>query len=875
MRVKREREEKEEKSGDEKAEQTAERESVSPRVQIEPWRPPKRLTARKTTATKPPQRATYITVDDGQEDEKNDGSNEAVQPTQRQQSSDSRRDKPISERRPSEKRIAAGDQERKESGSERGRGEEKEERKQTIDSDERKRREKVREMKEQEKRRREGEEEDDDDSRDEQTNQMGDRRRVNGGEKVRGDERAVNETHKRPVPAASSAAVASRSEPPKKEKPVDLSKMTKTERREYQQKHNHGKLVGREVDGEREQGKAVPSKKTTIDGKAEAPVRPVTSTREGKRRRADRDDDSADEEEEQYADALEGSPLKPPRTRSSRSTTAANGKPSNNKSSEERVLEQISESHALPASFPSVRGGEDKGSKADLCCVCFYGYAFGADDAPDDERDEIMQCSSCRMNIHESCYGVSASKLPGDDFVCILCQAGMQGQVRCALCRQVTSEAKKGAFKPVQEESRLRRDRGAWAHIACALWVPGCGFAAVGIDSRAEVTGIDYLSDELYNKSTTCALCNNREGVKMKCFNTYCEIHFHPLCGLRHEWIEDFFYYLDGDYVTHQDYEYVDNIKIHKPYCKWHDPKDRHGLRGREQQRKTKEEEEEEARQEMEVRRRADARKKQRLEQSATERVLRQQDKLLSGLEQEEGESERKVREDASMAEQSRRALQRIREQQTLTVNGSSVKQDRLPSPARSTSPSADPLAAGREKARALLTEQVGKKRAVEIEEELHRIHPPDIDHSLPASQLPLVLSTPYKQKLLSVLANLRHNEQLCEDVLERKVTAAQLVAMDERLMADERLRAEREEAKAEDTEEHIRRNEVRTVRRKDGAIVQLREDTLEEVKEDEGTDTALMADEGAEGVEGANEDDASVFAASGLTNGHGVRGVR
>ncbi len=141
-------------------------------------------------------------------------------------------------------------------------------------------------------------------------------------------------------------------------------------------------------------------------------------------------------------------------------------------------------------------------------------------------------------------------------------------------------------------------------------------------------------------------------------------------------------------------------------------------------------------------------------------------------------------------------------------------------------------MSAGREKARALLTEQVGKKRAADIEEELYRILPPDVDPSLPASQQPLVLTAAYKAKLQSVLANLRHNERLCEDVLERKVTAARLCAMDESSMADERLRAEREEAKAEDTEERIRRNEVRTVRRMDGAIVQLREDTLEEVME-------------------------------------------
>ena len=658
--------------------------------------------------------------------------------------------------------------------------------------------------------------------------------------------------------------------------------MTKTERREYLQRQNKTRAAHNEDSSDRGKESAASTKKRAADGN----VKPASDSKRPKERKKRKRDDGAnesldDEDDEEVADVREDNPPSPRRTRGTNGgATASTSQSASSKSTEERILQTLVDKHAIPATFASVRGGENKGRKEDLCCVCFYGYAYGDAQAAEDERDEIMQCTSCDMNIHESCYGIPASKIPGDDFICELCQSNQQGQVRCALCRQVTTEAKKGAFKPVQEESRLRRDRGAWAHIACALWVPGCGFAAVGDDVRAEVTGIDYLSDELYNKSTTCALCNNREGVKMKCFNTHCEIHFHPLCGLRHEWIEDFFYYQNGDYVTHQDYEYVDSIKIHKPYCKWHDPNDRHGLRSsrEKQQRKTQEEKEEEARQEEEMLRRVKARKQQRLEQSTTEKLLRRQDQSMAIADDEKEEGERaernrRKREVDSMAEKSRIALQKARDQQrpqhSLTVDDSQIKTELSPSAARSTSPSPDSSAAGRDKARALLMEQVGKKRAAEIEEELYRTHPAAIDPTLPASQPPLVLSAAYKQKLQSVLANLRHNEQLCEDVLERKTTAAQLIAMDEWRMADERLRLEREKAKAEDTEERIRRNEVRTVRRMDGAIMQVREDTLEEVKggdEQDGDKSALMAD-GVD-VEVEQKDESDVRSGGSLTGG-------
>ena len=853
MRVKSERKEEKDNDSEEeeekRPEQSTERKEL-PRVKIEPWRPPERTTARKTPNSRPPHLSAYITLDDDHEEEETNDIKEAVQSTQRQRdevNQDSTRDC-------------------KDSGRERSRREEEKEdrRREAVEADEQGKREKLREMKEQEKRRREEKESIDDDG------SSDDRRRENsmGEEKVREDPQP-NVARKRP--GAASTATATRKEPPRKEKPVDLSKMTKTERREYLQKQNNTRAVRREDSAERKKENAAPSRKQTADRNLK-PTRQRRATGAAHKRKRDDDytESADDEEEEQYADVLQESPLTPRRTRGSDNTAAGSSKPT-----EDRLLESISDEHAIPPTFASVRGGEDKGKKEDLCCVCFYGYGFGDADAPEDQQDNLMVCSSCRMNIHESCYGVSASKLP-DDWVCKLCEAGVQGQVRCALCRQTTTEARKGAFKPVQEESRLKRDRGAWAHIACALWVSGCGFAAVGDDSRAAVTGIEYLSEELYNKSTTCALCNNRDGVKMKCFNTHCEIHFHPLCGLRHEWIEDFFYYLDGEYVTHQDYEYRDDHKIHKPYCKWHDPSDRHGLRSREQRRKTKEEEEEEVRQEAEMKRRAEARKKQRLDQSATERVIRRQDEELGAVEEKDDgrreEKSRKKLEYDSMAEQSRKALQKVRDQQQLRTvnNAASLTQDRYPSPARSTSPAADSLAVGREKARSLLTEHVGKKRAMEIEEELHRAHQPDLDRSLPASQLPLVLSSSYKQKLQSVLSNLRHNGQLCDDVLEKKITPAQLIAMDEQHMADERLRAEREDAKMEDTQEHIRRNEVRTVRRLDGEIVQVREDTLEEVKEQQGNDDSL-ADGGDKEVEERNDenDSADGDVVIELSNGH------
>ena len=882
MRVKPEKKVEEEVSDEERGEQAEERPPPpSPLTRIEPWLPAERTTARKTTNTRPPPHV-YGALSEDLHDEQDDNEDRRSNKRSRVEKASAGNDEEEALR----SRKTSSEQKGKADDAEHSKDELKEKRRQPLaDADQQNKREKLREMKEQEKTRRE-EADAATEARVERKSRSDDAGQDSAGSrtgKAAGarEGSAANGARKQPQTATNTATVR-RPAPPQTEKPIELSRATKTERREYMQRHERARAARRdeEEEGEEEEDAAAErraaAKKRTADGNTK-PTQQKANGEATKRRRG-RDDEHAkgddkEEEEKVYVEADTEQSTR--RTRGSSTFAAANSTAPRSALKEDEILETISDK--LPASFATVRGGEDKGQKEDLCCVCFYGYGFGDADAEEEEQDGLMVCSSCGINVHESCYGVPASKLP-DDFVCALCQEGLQGQVRCALCRQATTEARKGAFKPVQDESRARRDRGAWAHIACALWVPGCGFASDGDDVRAEVTGIDYLSDELYNKSTVCSLCTSREGVKMKCFNADCAIHFHPLCGLRHEWIEDFFYFLDGHYVTHQDYEYVDDIKIHKPYCKWHDPTDRHRLRSSGQQRRTKEQVTEERRQEeAEVRRRAEARKKQRLEQSSTERVLREQDKLLAGAGENGGgrkEASKRLVED-SMAEKSRKALQKSREkqqQQTLAVNGT-VKPERSASPARpATTPSAE-MSAGREKARALLTEQVGKKRAAEIEDELYRILPPHVDPSLPASQQPLVLTSAYKAKLQSVLANLRHNERLCEDVLERKVTAARLCAMDETGMADERLRAEREEAKAEDTEEHIRRNEVRTVRRMDGAIVQLREDTLEEVKED-AADGGVEEDRAHGDDGGTGDDDGENLVMNGNVFESGRRGV-
>ena len=124
-------------------------------------------------------------------------------------------------------------------------------------------------------------------------------------------------------PATTTTGSRRDPQPPATRKPVDLSKMTATERREYQQRQNKLRAArGDESADERKERPSI-SRKRTADGNhkpaAPAAARLKPSERDGKRRREDSNDESEDDaEEKQRGEAREGRPPSPLRTRGSR-----------------------------------------------------------------------------------------------------------------------------------------------------------------------------------------------------------------------------------------------------------------------------------------------------------------------------------------------------------------------------------------------------------------------------------------------------------------------------------------------------------------------------------------------------------------------------
>ncbi|XP_017885883.1 uncharacterized protein LOC108628463 isoform X2 [Ceratina calcarata] len=127
------------------------------------------------------------------------------------------------------------------------------------------------------------------------------------------------------------------------------------------------------------------------------------------------------------------------------------------------------------------------------------------------ENDRLLRCRECHVTVHASCYGITV--LPTDlrNWACDKCKAG-KTQVMCCLC-------------PMRGGALKRTSDSNWAHILCALLLPGVTFKdAVNKDP------INVLTIKPDNVNQQCCYCGQKNGACLKC--NQCNNLFHPSCGL-------------------------------------------------------------------------------------------------------------------------------------------------------------------------------------------------------------------------------------------------------------------------------------------------------------------------------------------------------
>ncbi|CAG2119228.1 unnamed protein product, partial [Medioppia subpectinata] len=143
--------------------------------------------------------------------------------------------------------------------------------------------------------------------------------------------------------------------------------------------------------------------------------------------------------------------------------------------------------------------------------------------------DEIVECDSCGISVHEGCYGIcsddtesvhsNTSSASTEPWFCDPCRACVSNPY-CELCPNSG-----GIFKAT--------DVGRWVHMVCALYIPGVAFGDV-----TRLTGLT-LFELPYSRwgLKACILCEDdrlsRTGISICCDAGMCKSYFHVTCAQR------------------------------------------------------------------------------------------------------------------------------------------------------------------------------------------------------------------------------------------------------------------------------------------------------------------------------------------------------
>lgn len=189
----------------------------------------------------------------------------------------------------------------------------------------------------------------------------------------------------------------------------------------------------------------------------------------------------------------------------------------------------ISSSKNMSKTCPTPSDHKEKLLKILICSVCLGDHSS--------DSDEIVECDSCGITVHENCYGIIAddsdnesihsnvSSASTEPWFCDACKAGVSN-LSCELC---PSEV--GIFK--------RTDTQQWVHVVCALYTNGVTFS-----DTLRLSGITLL-ELAYDRwgSKACSLCEDsrlaKTGIAISCDAGLCRTYFHVTCAQKYGLLQD------------------------------------------------------------------------------------------------------------------------------------------------------------------------------------------------------------------------------------------------------------------------------------------------------------------------------------------------
>ncbi|XP_054722573.1 lysine-specific demethylase 4C-like [Uloborus diversus] len=127
----------------------------------------------------------------------------------------------------------------------------------------------------------------------------------------------------------------------------------------------------------------------------------------------------------------------------------------------------------------------------------------------------LLTCSTCKVCVHATCYGISM--LPIGPWNCTRCLKRAH-EAKCCLCVM-----RGGALKPTSD--------GRWAHVVCAILIPDTYFENTFTKFPVNVSKIDAKRLTLKCKYCLKSARKEARGVCVQCQSGRCYLPYHVTCG--------------------------------------------------------------------------------------------------------------------------------------------------------------------------------------------------------------------------------------------------------------------------------------------------------------------------------------------------------
>lgn len=155
------------------------------------------------------------------------------------------------------------------------------------------------------------------------------------------------------------------------------------------------------------------------------------------------------------------------------------------------------------------------------CDVCSIGYQTQSIAT---ESNLLVQCKTCKLEVHQQCYGILSSRLYSiykNGYECDVCIRGTRStETMCVMCG-----SHGGAMKLVEGVD------SAFCHIHCALFIPELSF--VNVDTMTPIAGCQKAIT-IY-KQLRCTVCQLQNvGVCVQCSYSKCVTAVHVTCAISH-----------------------------------------------------------------------------------------------------------------------------------------------------------------------------------------------------------------------------------------------------------------------------------------------------------------------------------------------------